>query len=339
MPTLSFMFYILGDWSDHPSSPPLGKAHEITYVRLKFHTSCPESFAIYKRSQSEGPWIPYQYYSASCEKTYRKPEHHFLRPGEDEQVAFCTSEFSDISPLSGGNVAFSTLEGRPSAYSFDQSPILQEWVTGTDLLISLNRLNTFGDDIFKDPKVLQSYYYAISDFSVGGRCKCNGHASKCLPNEKDELVCLCEHNTTGVDCESCQPFHQDRPWARGTAESANECLPCNCSGRSDECFYDWELYRRTRHGGHCQNCQENTDGPHCERCRQNFYRWDIQMACQPCNCNPAGQASSAANLEEGSVVQRTLVQQLSLKASRSAGRRDEDLVLLDSSSGSEPCGI
>lgn len=47
--------------------------------------------------------------------------------------------------------------------------LLQEWVTVTDLLISLNRLNTFGDDIFKDPKVLQSYYYAISDFSVGGR--------------------------------------------------------------------------------------------------------------------------------------------------------------------------
>nr|XP_056716167.1 laminin subunit gamma-3 [Euleptes europaea] len=266
----------------------LGKAYEISYVRLKFRTSRPESFAIYKRSQSEGPWIPYQYYSASCEETYGRPERHFLRPGEDERVAFCTAEFSDISPLNGGNVAFSTLEGRPSAYSFDQSLILQEWVTSTDLLISLDRLNTFGDDIFKDPKVLQSYYYAISDFSVGGRCKCNGHASKCLPNEEDELVCLCEHNTTGVDCELCQPFYQDHPWARGTADSANECLSCNCSGRSEECFYDWELYRRTGHGGHCQNCQDNTDGPHCERCRQNFYRWDTQMACQPCNCNPAG---------------------------------------------------
>ncbi|KAL8174641.1 UNVERIFIED_CONTAM: hypothetical protein K2H54_050377, partial [Gekko kuhli] len=122
-------------------------------------------------------------------------------------------------------------------------------------------------------------------------CKCHGHASKCIPNEEDELVCLCEHNTTGVDCESCQTFYQDRPWARGTAESANECLPCNCSGRSDECFYDWELYRRTGHGGHCQNCQDHTDGPHCERCRQNFYRWDARMACQPCNCNPAGSLS------------------------------------------------
>ncbi|XP_075572638.1 laminin subunit gamma-3 [Pelecanus crispus] len=266
----------------------LGKAYEITYVRLKFHTSRPESFAIYKRSRAEGPWVPFQYYSASCEKTYGKRQRHYLRPGEDEQVAFCTDEFSDISPLSGGNVAFSTLEGRPSAYNFDGSPALQEWVTVTDLLISLNRLNTFGDDIFKDPKVLQSYYYAISDFSVGGRCKCNGHASECAPDEAGQLVCVCQHNTAGTDCERCQPFYQDRPWARGTAEAANECLPCNCSGHSDECFYDRELYRRSGHGGHCRNCRDNTAGPHCERCRQNHYRWEQQAACQPCHCHPAG---------------------------------------------------
>lgn len=48
-------------------------------------------------------------------------------------------------------------------------PPPQEWVTSTELLISLDRLNTFGDDIFRDPKVLQSYYYAVSDLSVGGR--------------------------------------------------------------------------------------------------------------------------------------------------------------------------
>ncbi|NXT03292.1 LAMC3 protein, partial [Jacana jacana] len=266
----------------------LGKAYEITYVRLKFHTSRPESFAIYKRSRAEGPWVPFQYYSASCEKTYGKRQRHYLRPGEDEQVAFCTDEFSDISPLSGGNVAFSTLEGRPSAYNFDGSPALQEWVTVTDLLISLNRLNTFGDDIFKDPKVLQSYYYAISDFSVGGRCKCNGHASECAPDDVGQLVCVCQHNTAGTDCERCQPFYQDRPWARGTAEAANECLPCNCSGHSEECFYDRELYRRSGHGGHCLNCRDNTAGPHCEHCRENHYRWEERGACQPCHCHPAG---------------------------------------------------
>lgn len=108
-----------------PGGLSLGKAYEITYVRLKFHTSRPESFAIYKRGRADGPWVPFQYYSASCLKTYGKQPRHYLRPGEDEQVAFCTDEFSDISPLSGGNVAFSTLEGRPSAYNFDGSPALQ----------------------------------------------------------------------------------------------------------------------------------------------------------------------------------------------------------------------
>ncbi|NXD14714.1 LAMC3 protein, partial [Nothocercus nigrocapillus] len=276
----------------HPNSVNitlhLGKAYEITYVRLKFHTSRPESFAIYKRSRAEGPWLPFQYYSASCERTYGKRPRQPLRPGEDERVAFCSDEFSDISPLSGGNVAFSTLEGRPSAYNFDGSPALQDWVTVTDLLISLNRLNTFGDDIFKDPKVLQSYYYAISDFSVGGRCKCNGHASHCAADAAGRLLCACEHNTAGADCERCQPFHQDRPWARGTAASANECLPCNCSGRSDECFFDPELYRSTGHGGHCLRCRDNTAGPHCERCRPGHYRWEPRAACQPCHCDAAG---------------------------------------------------
>lgn len=94
-------------------------------MRLKFHTSRPESFAIYKRTREGGPWVPYQYYSGSCEKTYQKASHSFIRTGEDEQQALCTDDFSDISPLTGGNVAFSTLEGRPSAYNFDNSPVLQ----------------------------------------------------------------------------------------------------------------------------------------------------------------------------------------------------------------------
>ncbi|MBZ3888248.1 Laminin subunit gamma-3 [Sciurus carolinensis] len=276
----------------HPTSVNitlrLGKAYEISYVRLKFHTSRPESFAIYKRSRAGGPWEPYQYYSASCLRTYGQPEGHHLLPGQDERLAFCTSEFSDISPLSGGNVAFSTLEGRPSAYNFEQSPGLQEWVTSTELLISLDRLNTFGDDIFKDPKVLQSYYYAVSDFSVGGRCKCNGHASSCGPDEAGTLACRCQHNTTGTDCERCLPFFQDRPWARGTAEAANECLPCNCSGRSEECTFDRELFRSTGHGGRCHRCRDHTAGPHCEHCEENFYHWDARQPCRPCDCHPAG---------------------------------------------------
>ncbi|KAI4893038.1 hypothetical protein NFI96_020157, partial [Prochilodus magdalenae] len=277
----------------------LGKAFEITYVRLKFYTSRPESFAIYKRTDEKAPWQPYQYYSASCRKTYKRDSKGFIRPGEEERTALCTDEFSDISPLTGGNVAFSTLEGRPSAYNFDQSLALQcshdaalrEWVTATDLLISLNRLNTFGDEFFKDPKVLRSYFYAISDFSVGGRCKCNGHASECMPKEDGRLECVCEHHTAGTDCQRCAPFFQDRPWARATADSANQCVKCNCNGRADQCEFDAELYRSTGSGGRCIGCREHTAGPHCERCREHFYRPSPQLPCYNCSCNIVGSES------------------------------------------------
>ncbi|XP_038859912.1 laminin subunit gamma-1-like isoform X1 [Salvelinus namaycush] len=267
----------------------LGKAFDITYVRLKFHTSRPESFAIYKRTSEDGPWTPYQYYSGSCEKTYQKFNRGFIRTGEDEQQALCTDEFSDISPLTGGNVAFSTLEGRPSAYNFDNSPVLQEWVTATDIKVTLNRLNTFGDEVFNDPKVLKSYYYAISDFAVGGRCKCNGHASECVKNNGfDKPVCNCKHNTEGDDCNVCKPFYNDRPWRRATANNPNECLQCNCNGKSAECYFDPELYRATGHGGQCRNCADNTDGPNCERCLDNHYRDRSGNRCLPCSCNPVG---------------------------------------------------
>ncbi|XP_067309567.1 laminin subunit gamma-1 [Pseudorasbora parva] len=269
----------------------LGKSFDITYVRLKFHTSRPESFAIFKRSSEEGPWVPYQYYSGSCEKTYSKTSRGFIRTGEDEQQALCTDEFSDISPLTGGNVAFSTLEGRPSAYNFDNSPVLQDWVTATDIRVTLNRLNTFGDEVFNDPKVLKSYYYAISDFAVGGRCKCNGHASECVKNERRRLVCDCKHNTEGADCSRCKPFYNDRPWRRATADHANECLPCNCNGKSAECSFDPELYRATGHGGRCSNCADNTDGPNCERCLDNHYRDPSGRRCLPCGCSPVGSLS------------------------------------------------
>ncbi|XP_057674386.1 laminin subunit gamma-3 [Corythoichthys intestinalis] len=289
----------------HPNSVNLtlhlGKAYEITYIRLKFYTSRPESFAIYRRSQADGPWLPYQFYSASCRETYGKSVNGFLHLGDDERTALCTDEFSDIAPLTGGNVAFSTLEGRPSAYNFDQSLVLQEWVTATDLLVSLDRLNTFGDEVFKDAKVLRSYFYAISDFSVGGRCKCNGHASECVRADSGKdgegLVCACQHHTEGDDCQRCQPFYRDRPWARATGESANECLRCNCSGRSDRCEFDVEQYRSTGSGGRCLDCRDNTDGAHCERCRANHYRGSPDLPCLPCNCNPNGSASLQCDSE------------------------------------------
>lgn len=103
----------------------LGKSFDITYIRIVFYSPRPESFAIYKRVTPNGTWTPYQYYSATCRDTYGLPDSLSVMKGEDESRALCTSEYSDISPLRDGNIAFSSLEGRPSAINFEHSLELQ----------------------------------------------------------------------------------------------------------------------------------------------------------------------------------------------------------------------
>ncbi len=104
----------------------LGKTFDITYVRITFHSSRPQSFAIYKKSNTnpDSKWIPFQYYSQTCQKTYGVSENVIVTRA-NQKVALCTKKYSGITPLSNGNVAFSTLEGRPDRYGFDSSRVLQ----------------------------------------------------------------------------------------------------------------------------------------------------------------------------------------------------------------------
>ncbi|XP_041958927.1 netrin-1a isoform X2 [Alosa sapidissima] len=252
----------------------LSKKFEVTYVSLQFCSPRPESMGIFKSMDYGKSWVPFQFYSTQCRKMYNKPNKATITK-QNEQEAICTDSHTDMHPLSGGLIAFSTLDGRPSAHDFDNSPVLQDWVTATDIKVTFSRLHTFGDENEDDSELARdSYFYAVSDLQVGGRCKCNGHASRCVKDRDGNLVCECKHNTAGPECDRCKPFHYDRPWQRATAREANECVACNCNLHARRCRFNMELYKLSgrKSGGVCLNCRHNTAGRHCHYCKEGYYR-------------------------------------------------------------------
>ena len=102
----------------------VGKSYEISYIKISFQSPRPESFAIFKKVTENSEWMPFQYYSASCGRTYNKKTRETITSANEES-ALCTDTYSDISPLSGGSVSFSPLEGRPGAFRFQESDTLQ----------------------------------------------------------------------------------------------------------------------------------------------------------------------------------------------------------------------
>ncbi|XP_060116657.1 netrin-3 [Heteronotia binoei] len=289
----------------------LGKKFEVIYVSLQFCSPRPESAAIFKSMDYGKSWVPYQYYSSQCRKIYGKSNKATVTK-QNEQEALCTDGHTDLYPLTGGLIAFSTLEGRPSGQDFDNSPVLQDWVTATDIRVIFSRPHLFREMGGRDHEdedsgtSSSSYYYAVGEFQVGGRCKCNGHASRCVKDKEGKLVCDCKHNTEGPECDRCKPFHYDRPWQRATAREANECLACNCNLHARRCRFNMELYKLSgrKSGGVCLNCRHNTAGRHCHYCKEGFYR-DMsksitdRKACKACDCHPVGAAGKTCNQTTG----------------------------------------
>ncbi|XP_065161263.1 netrin-1-like isoform X2 [Atheta coriaria] len=346
-----------------------GKKYEVTYVNLVFcpHTPKPDSIAIYKSMDYGKTWQPFQFYSSQCRKVYGRPNRATITQS-NQQEARCTDahRYNGGDGMSHGQsrIAFSTLDERPNASDIEKSPVLQDWITATDIKVIFNRLHMPTDDLSDNLDILVdenlynkhlggldrdddhtnepapsvqlvnemqsldmdveskptameavrrlppayqvTHQYAVADFSVGGRCKCNGHASKCSRGRDGQLACECRHNTAGRDCERCKPFHFDRPWGRATDRDANECKACECNQHARRCKFDMDVYKVSGRisGGICLKCRHYTSGRHCHYCREGFYRDENKAithrrACKPCACHPVGSSGRTCNQATG----------------------------------------
>uniref|UniRef100_A0A3P8UNL1 Netrin 5 n=1 Tax=Cynoglossus semilaevis TaxID=244447 RepID=A0A3P8UNL1_CYNSE len=143
-------------------------------------------------------------------------------------------------------------------------------------------------------------FLALSDLQVGGRCKCNGHASKCRRDDTGRAVCVCEHHTAGPDCDVCEDFYFDRPWHRATPTHPNPCIACECNGHSDKCRFSMEVFQQSgrRGGGVCQKCRHHTAGRHCKR------YFSLCFSASACHCHPLGAVGHWCNQTSGQCLCR-----------------------------------
>lgn len=197
----------------------LGKKYELTYIILPFCNKLPESMALYKSADFGRKYVPLQYYSSSCMAMYGLEQNGIILKS-NEQAAVCKNLYSRSNPYINTRIAFSLVEGRPSAHNLENSPVLRDWVTVTDIKVVFNRLSSSRESRTER----EDNYYSMSELTLGGRCKCNGHASKCTTDGMGSTTCECQHNTAGADCDRCKDFYFDRPWKLATNKDANECI-------------------------------------------------------------------------------------------------------------------
>ena len=255
----------------------LAHLREVYLVAIHFVSILPRA-AIILYSQDGVNFTPRQYFAQDCE-TFNMTNNAALTSPTDVN---CLHAFS--VPLSDRYLEFRLLDtiSRPGIANIDNNQTLKNFSLATHV-----RLVLMG--WYSEQMRARHRYFAISEIFISGRaCTCNGHASAC-----DGSLCVCQHNTMGLNCEQCLPLFNNRPWLAGTSSSANECQKCTCNGHSESCEY-----QDATGMGVCTNCTHNTIGDSCEQCEPMFYNnpnvvpFNSPNACQPCECDPSGVINS-----------------------------------------------
>lgn len=146
------------------------------------------------------------------------------------------------------------MNNRPSANNFFNSYSLQEFTRATNVRFRLIRVKNLLGHLMpvarQDPTTTRrvstnytvsrrvfgrlthnffffpQYFYSIKDVSIGGRCRCNGHADLCDitdPTDSYKLVCRCQHNTCGHNCEVCCPGFEQKAWSQSKYDKLFQC--------------------------------------------------------------------------------------------------------------------
>ncbi|KAK2868155.1 hypothetical protein Q7C36_000026 [Tachysurus vachellii] len=269
-------------------------------IVITFESGRPEQMVLEKSLDYGRTWQPYQFYATDCLDAFTMDPRSVREMSQSTLLdIICTEDYSrgyvwkydktvrfeikDRFALFAGP----RLHNMASLYGqLDTTKNLRDFFTLTDLRIKLLRPATGSTTV--DEENLSRYFYAISDIKVQGRCKCNLHANSCV-FDKGKLSCVCEHNTTGVDCSRCKKHYQGRAWSPGSylpipKGTANVCVQSGPAGRLNVTSLGFanrnqarvcdDVLLRCQNGGVCVQhqscvCPPGFSGVLCEteRCR------------------------------------------------------------------------
>jgi len=313
-----------GDISTWWQSPPISRGRKYNRVDLEIDllqnfqvayvvvtmadSPRPGVWALEKSMDNGNTWTPWQYFAsndAECQKFFGIHAHgmHANARIDSDDSVICATEFSKVLPIEGGEIFVPLTKGRPSENNIQQSEVMMNWLTATNIRIRLMQTKTMLGHLMSvaqgDNTVTRRYYYAIKEISVGGRCVCNGHAYICPPvGDTNILQCECKHKTSGLNCDQCMDGFTQKKWRRYTSDDRFECEPCNCNGHSSKCHFNQtvnDLYMSMdvsgnyEGGGVCEECEHFTTGINCDSCVDGFFRPpgvlpDATEPCIPCDC-------------------------------------------------------
>ncbi|XP_028925322.1 laminin subunit beta-3 [Ornithorhynchus anatinus] len=274
----------------------LDKKFQLQDIKLDLMGPLPAGMLIERSTDFGKTWRVYQYLALDCARTF--PHLHQGQP-ESWQDIRC----QELTPQPGRNSQSGKVQlnilNLTSEISASRSQKIHELGEFTNLRINFTG---FGPQPQRGQRPPNSFY-AVSQLRLHGSCFCNGHADRCVsaggrpadPSMEVQDVCVCQHHTTGPNCDRCEAFYNDRPWSPAEDQNPHECQRCNCNGHSETCHFDPNVFAASGgvSGGVCDHCRDHTEGTNCDRCQLYYFRnrrpgASVEEFCIPCECDPDG---------------------------------------------------
>eukprot|EP00117_Sycon_ciliatum_P017666 scpid9788/ scgid16578/ Laminin subunit gamma-1; Laminin B2 chain; Laminin-1 subunit gamma; Laminin-10 subunit gamma; Laminin-11 subunit gamma; Laminin-2 subunit gamma; Laminin-3 subunit gamma; Laminin-4 subunit gamma; Laminin-6 subunit gamma; Laminin-7 subunit gamma; Laminin-8 subunit gamma; Laminin-9 subunit gamma; S-laminin subunit gamma len=277
-------------------------ANKVLFQRttLTFRNIPPGAMRLEYSTDGGATWTPYQYWALSCTNSFGLARTSTTSAPADSS-AICTDEGLLIltSQEDSLQVTFNPTSRLGSSRFSDRS-LVERYLAITNLRVTFSGFNFLQNSLVppsqhasfdRSSTNAHRFYYGVYEWEVSATCHCFGHSDTCVMQPGDiagfPTGCgNCSHNTMGVNCQTCQPLYNNRTWAPGTDQTANECIRCECNGHGDLCHLPSSFL-----GPICQcTPSHHVTGLHCERCQDGYYRdpalpYSHPDSCIPCQCN------------------------------------------------------